>query len=430
MIHLDLRSSQPLYEQIISQYKYLYLQGFLKKGDAIPSVRKLALELDVTPGTVAKAYREMEQSGMIETIRGKGTFMADIPSTARNEGVIRKMKTEIEKNCMELIYQGLGKEEIIALVEEAVDQLLAGKGEKMIEINGLYKSYTDEEEVVKDIHMKVEKGTIHGLIGHNGSGKTTIIKCVTGIYPPDRGEVLLGGEPVYENVKVKEKIGYVADSNQMFSNYKVQQLVKMYENIFEKFSREDFQALNRIFQVPLHHRISHLSKGQQMRTAFMLNLARNPEVMVLDEPTSGLDAMAKKELLDLLVTTVENREMTVLISSHHLSELEKICDNVTVIKNGRVYIDDELESVKNQIIKYQVVFTQGAPKELYERTDLLHLSNVGSVYTVVVPAEKEDFEQQMKQIGAVVVEEMPVGLEESFVYMNKAQKGGKVNAQV
>lgn len=300
----------------------------------------------------------------------------------------------------------------------------------MIEINGLYKSYTDEEEVVKDIHMKVEKGTIHGLIGHNGSGKTTIIKCVTGIYPPDRGEVLLGGEPVYENVKVKEKIGYVADSNQMFSNYKVQQLVKMYENIFEKFSREDLQALNRIFQVPLHHRISHLSKGQQMRTAFMLNLARNPEVMVLDEPTSGLDAMAKKELLDLLVTTVENREMTVLISSHHLSELEKICDNVTVIKNGRVYIDDELESVKNQIIKYQVVFTQGAPKELYERTDLLHLSNVGSVYTVVVPAEKEDFEQQMKQIGAVVVEEMPVGLEESFVYMNKAQKGVKVNAQV
>lgn len=130
MIHLDLRSSQPLYEQIISQYKYLYLQGFLKKVDAIPSVRKLALELDVTPGTVAKAYREMEQSGMIETIRGKGTFMADIPSTARNEGVIRKMKTEIEKNCMELIYQGLGKEEIIALVEEAVDQLLAGKGEK------------------------------------------------------------------------------------------------------------------------------------------------------------------------------------------------------------------------------------------------------------------------------------------------------------
>ena len=130
MIHLDLRSSQPLYEQIISQYKYLYLQGFLKKGDPIPSVRKLALELDVTPGTVAKAYREMEQSGMIETIRGKGTFMADIPSTARNEGVIRKMKTEIEKNCMELIYQGLGKEEIIALVEETVDQLLAGKGEK------------------------------------------------------------------------------------------------------------------------------------------------------------------------------------------------------------------------------------------------------------------------------------------------------------
>ena len=130
MFLLNPQSKLPLYEQLVEQLRKQIVLGNAAPGSPLPSVRQLSVELGVNPNTIQKAYREMEQSGMIETIRGKGTFMADIPSTARNEGVIRKMKTEIEKNCMELIYQGLGKEEIIALVEEAVDQLLAGKGEK------------------------------------------------------------------------------------------------------------------------------------------------------------------------------------------------------------------------------------------------------------------------------------------------------------
>ena len=130
MFLLNPQSKLPLYEQLVEQLRKQIVLGNADPGSPLPSVRQLSVELGVNPNTIQKAYREMEQSGMIETIRGKGTFMADIPSTARNEGVIRKMKTEIEKNCMELIYQGLGKEEIIALVEEAVDQLLAGKGEK------------------------------------------------------------------------------------------------------------------------------------------------------------------------------------------------------------------------------------------------------------------------------------------------------------
>lgn len=127
MIHLDLRSSQPIYEQIVSQYKYLLLRGYLKKGDAIPSVRKLALELDITPGTVAKAYREMEQQELIETVRGKGAFIAGLPENMRNEGVIEKVKEVLKEQCMELIYQGLDKKEIVHLVEEILEGLQGGK---------------------------------------------------------------------------------------------------------------------------------------------------------------------------------------------------------------------------------------------------------------------------------------------------------------
>ncbi len=298
----------------------------------------------------------------------------------------------------------------------------------MIQVKNLYKGYQNNDNyILKDVSFRVQKGTVHGLIGHNGSGKTTTIKCLTGIYQPDKGEVLIDGSPVYDNPETKEKIGYVADSSQMFSYYRVKELVKFYNRIFPGFLKEDFLALNRIFRVNLYRKLGQLSKGQKMRVSFMLNLARNPEVMILDEPTSGLDAMAKKDLLDLLVTTVENRGMTVLISSHYLSELERICDTVTVLTRGAVQVDDALEEVTGLVAKYQVVFPQGAPPELYKRQDLLGLSNVGSVYTVVLPGASAEFEEWVKRSGAVLVEQMAVGLEESFVYINHQREGGRAN---
>lgn len=127
MIQLDFRSTQPIYEQIISQYKFLTLQAFLKPGDSIPSVRKLAMELGITPGTVAKAYREMEKQGLIEMLRGRGTFIAGVPDKARDEGVIRKVKEELREQCLELIYQGMGKEEIVRMIEEILEGLQGGK---------------------------------------------------------------------------------------------------------------------------------------------------------------------------------------------------------------------------------------------------------------------------------------------------------------
>ena len=290
----------------------------------------------------------------------------------------------------------------------------------MFEVRGLCKGYGESGNyTVEGINLQINKGSIHGLIGHNGSGKTTIIKCLTGIYKPDQGTVTLDGKPVYENTAVKEKIGYVADSNHMFSSYQVKKMVALYKNLYPDFSKDEFEKLNLIFQVNTNKRISQLSKGQQMRVSFMLNMARKPEVMILDEPTSGLDAIAKKDLLDILVTSVENNDMMVLISSHHLSELEKICDDVTLIRDGRIYVQDELEEVTAKMAKYQLVFPEGAPGKLYHRKDVCHISNVGSVYTVVLPGTDEIFEEEMRKQGAVVVEQMPMGLEESFIYMNR-----------
>lgn len=298
----------------------------------------------------------------------------------------------------------------------------------MIEVKNLYKGYGNKKKpVLKDISMKVEKGTIHGLIGHNGSGKTTLIKCLNGIYKPDAGEVLFDGDRIYDNVAVKEKIGYVADSNQFFAGYRISELVSFFEKMYPDFSMEDFEALNRIFNVDLRSRIRNLSKGQQMRVSFMLNVAINPEVMILDEPTSGLDAMAKHDLLEILVSQVENKGTTIIISSHHLSELEKICDTVTILKNGQVDVDDSIEEVKERIEKYQVVFPKGAPDTFYKLDNVIQITNIGSVYTAIVNKSEEDFCEVAGKLGAILVEPMPIDLEEVFVQMNKG--GGKDDKQ-
>lgn len=294
----------------------------------------------------------------------------------------------------------------------------------MVEVSGLFKSYDGERDILKNINMEVKKGTIHGIIGPNGCGKTTLIKCLTGIFDTDQGVVLVDGETVYDNPMAKEKIGYVADSNQFFPNYKVSRMVRFFEGVYPKFSAEDFERLNKIFKVNTNQKMKHLSKGQQMRVAFMLSMAQHPEVMVLDEPTSGLDVIAKKHLLDLLVTTVENEEMTVLISSHHLSDLEKVCDTLTLMQEGHVQMADDMEGVTGHVKKYQVVFPKGAAKDFYHMEGILHISNVGSVYTIVLQNPIEKFENKMEKMGAILTEEMDCSLEEAFIYLNEEVQVG------
>ena len=197
----------------------------------------------------------------------------------------------------------------------------------------------------------------------------------------------------------------------------------MYEGMFTDFSKEEYARLRHMFQVDENKKIGQMSKGQQMKASFVLNMARNPKILILDEPTSGLDAIAKRDLLDELLSAVEMKGMTVLISSHHLSELEKICDVVTMIRDGRVEINADIDGVTRQVAKYQVVFGEDMPKELFEHDEVLHYSHVGSVYTVVVNCSDGTFAEDMKALGASLVEELPVGLEESFVYMNKYEGG-------
>ncbi|MCM1245044.1 MAG: ABC transporter ATP-binding protein [Roseburia sp.] len=304
----------------------------------------------------------------------------------------------------------------------------------MIEVKNVTKAYNKgEKPAVEDISFEVQPGKIHGLIGPNGSGKTTLIKCITGILMPDQGEIRIDGENVYDNPQVKKKIGYVADNCNYFPKYKVKAMVDFYEGMYEEFDREEFRKLNEIFEIPLGQKIGHLSKGQKMRVSFMLNMAMRPEVIVMDEPTSGLDAIAKADLLEQIVTKVEYDEAAVIISTHHLYELEKVCDTVTMLNTGGVHYQGELDSVKEQIGKYQVVFKDSVPEGVLEDKRIVNYSNIGSVYTFLwdrglspasdeTEADTDDAIAFFTEKGADLAEKTEISLEELFIYSNRRRR--------
>ncbi len=291
----------------------------------------------------------------------------------------------------------------------------------MLEVKNVFKSY-NKNQVLKDVSLTVLPGEIHGLIGENSAGKTTLIKCVTGIYKTDKGDVLYDEKPVYDNPEVKERIGYVADYNDYIKYYTVSQMVHMYEKFYPAFNKEKFNDFNQIFKLPVDKRIITLSKGQKMRLAFMLETAKEPDYLILDEPTSGLDPVAKAKFFELLINEVEQREIGVLISSHHLDGLEKICDSVTMMHEGVVERQMSMEDMKSELVKLNVVFEGGAGQTVYTLPQILRISNVGSIYTLVVKEYDEEFAKQLRKLGASLVEPVDISLEELFVVLEESKE--------
>lgn len=288
----------------------------------------------------------------------------------------------------------------------------------MIEVIDVSKAFGDFK-ALDNINIKIKKGTIHGIIGENGAGKTTLLQMLAGVYDVEEGKILVGGESVYDNNKVKKKIGYVADRNQYFKDYKISEMVDFYFGIYDTFSKDDFKEYNKIFKLNTDKKIKQLSKGMQMRLSLMLNLSIKPEILILDEPTSGLDAIIKKDLLDILIKQVYERNLTIVISSHHIGELEKICDEFTILNRGKVKYQSNIEKIKEDVKKLQVVFKEDVEDKLNQVDDIINIEKIGSIYYLVTDNYSKKLIDDLNNLGAQFIENIGITLEEIFIYTNK-----------
>ena len=285
----------------------------------------------------------------------------------------------------------------------------------MIEIKDLTLKLEDKD-ILKNINLSIDEGKIYGLIGPNGVGKTSLIKCLTGIYKITTGEILYDGSNVYDNAEVKKNIAYVADENNFFTSFLVRDVIKYYKLAYDNFNEEKFHKINKVFKIPLNKRLHQLSKGMKMRTFLMLGFAQEAKYIILDEPTSGLDPILKNKLLKLIIEEVSTRGTTIIISSHHLNELEKVCDEVVILDGGEVSYKNTLEEMKKKIKKIQVAFDGPVYEEDLNIKGIFKMSKVGRVFTILVDNYGEEFIEAINRFTPLFIEEIDLNLEDIFIY--------------
>lgn len=285
----------------------------------------------------------------------------------------------------------------------------------MIEVNNLSLDI-EGKKILKDINLKIKEGTIFGIIGPNGVGKSTLLRCLTGIYKSTSGSINYDGREVYDNVEVKGQIGYVADENIMQTKFKVKEILKYYKYSYNTFDENKFNKLNEVFQIPVNKYIFQLSKGMKMRLSIMLALSIKAKYLILDEPTSGLDAILKNKLLKIFLDEVVENNTTIVISSHHLGELERICDDVAILNEGIVSYENSIENMKNKIKKIQVAFDRPIYEEDLKFKGTFKISKVGRVFTIVTDEYDEELVRSLEELKPLFIEEIDLSLEDIFIY--------------
>jgi len=288
----------------------------------------------------------------------------------------------------------------------------------MIKIENLTKRF-EEHTVLDGLNLFVRKGSIYGLVGVNGSGKTTAIKHLTGILRQDAGHITINDTPVYDNVAIKSALGYIPDDLYFLPQYNMAMLRKFYRNIYPGWSDERYQRLLSEFNLDQHRKLSRFSKGMQKQAAFVLVLSAMPSVLVLDEPLDGLDPLMRMQVFRTVKEDVAQRKLTVLVSSHNLKEMEGFCDSIGILKDGRMSIQRDLQDLQSGIHKVQLAFSPeiSIPGK-YHNIDILHQEKRGSVELLVVRGEAAAIDAHIQSLQPLIYDHLPLTLEEVFVYEN------------
>ena len=285
----------------------------------------------------------------------------------------------------------------------------------MIDLKTVVKSF-DGFNALDGANMHVNAGSVYGLVGPNGAGKTTLMNTLCGIYRADAGHILVDGQSVYENNNVKKRIVYISDDVFYFHNSTTEGLKNFYKGIYPDFDEQMFLDYAKYFpSINPKANIRRLSKGMKKQVAFWIAICCKPDVLVLDEPVDGLDPMMRHQVWGLIMNEVASREVTVLISSHNLRELEDVCDTVGIMNKGKIFLEASLDELKNELVKVQVSFADEIDVSSLS-VNVLKVKQSGRVYELIINGDKDEVKAKLEEANPLFVEELPLTLEEIFIY--------------
>ena len=285
----------------------------------------------------------------------------------------------------------------------------------MIEIKNVTKKF-DKLTALKEVSATIEEGHVFGLIGTNGAGKSTLMRSICGVYRPDEGEVLVDGEPVYENPAAKAKLFYISDDQYFFPNGTPMDMVRYYQTIYPQFHTERFESLMEILKLDSKRKINTFSKGMRKQLSVMLGISAGTKYLLCDETFDGLDPVIRQAIKRLFIQEIEENGLTPIIASHNLRELEDICEHVGLLHAGGILFSKDLDDMKLGMFKLQCVLrSQEQINTIAARFPILKQEQRGMLTTLTLRGEAKDITGLQLELNPVFWELLPLTLEEIFI---------------
>jgi ABC-2 type transport system ATP-binding protein len=289
----------------------------------------------------------------------------------------------------------------------------------MIQVEKLTKTF-DKKVALDNLTCRIPDGCVYGLVGSNGAGKSTFLRLLSGIYKADAGKILYDGMPVYENPGVKETIMFVPDELYFLPQASMNRMAKMYRAIYKNFSMEKFKKLAEAFGLDPKANINTFSKGMKRQAATALALAVQPKYLFFDETFDGLDPVKRNLVKTLIYNDVAERNSTAIITSHSLRELEDTCDQLALLHQGGIVFESDIQDLKTSLFKVQIAFREPYSCDLFDDLPMLTYTQKGSVATFILRGDKEETEARLSAMDPLVLDILPLSLEEVFIHEMEA----------
>lgn len=284
----------------------------------------------------------------------------------------------------------------------------------MIKADNLTKRFQGVT-AVDHIHAEIQDGTVFGLIGTNGAGKSTFLRMAAGILKPDEGTITLDGEAVFEDTRVKARCFYIPDEPYFLGNGTADDMKTFYQGIYPNFDTDRFGKLLKSFELDGRRKIQTFSKGMKKQLAVLLGICAGTDYLFCDETFDGLDPVMRQTVKSLFANDIEERNLTPVIASHNLRELEDICDHVGLLHRGGMLLSKDLDDMKMNIHKIQCVLPAGLDRTNLQDLDIMTVEQRGSLLTLTVRGQKEEIQARMQSYHPVFFEMIPLSLEEIFI---------------
>jgi ABC-2 type transport system ATP-binding protein len=286
--------------------------------------------------------------------------------------------------------------------------------EIVVAVDGLSRRF-GRTLALEDLHLRVPRGAVFGIVGANGAGKTTLIRHLLGLYRPQVGTVrVFGRDPIRDPVGVLGRVGYLSEENDLPPWMRVRELLRYIRAFYPGWDDRFAEELRELFALDPAKRVRDLSRGQRARTGLLIVLAYRPELLILDEPSTGLDPLARRDILAAVLRTVAQEGRTVLFSSHLLDEVERVSDHIAMLDKGRVIVQGPLDDVReaHRVLTVRFDGPRPAPPQL---AGLFGWEGGGREWSALSSLPPTEVQAAAATWGALVVEERSPSLDRIFV---------------